>query len=90
MCCAKKVVRGATGLIKAATGIGTVSLEVMQKRRDVCRECPEATRNPDPKFAVNKGLTKRSRCRMCKCFIAAKTKVASERCPLNKWEAHQI
>lgn len=85
MGCCGKIINGAVGLAKAATGIGTVSLQVMQERRDVCRECDQATRSPDPKFAVNKGLTCLSQCKPCGCYIAAKTKVASESCPLGKW-----
>lgn len=80
-----KVISGAVGLIKAATGSDAAPLTVVKAHRDICRECPEATRNPAPKYAVNKGLTSLSRCRKCDCFISAKTLLISEVCPLKKW-----
>jgi hypothetical protein len=84
-CGCEKVIHGAVGLTKAALGVDAIPLEVMQARRDECRDCEHATRNPSPRYAVNKGLTSLSRCRKCDCLIAAKTKLAGERCPIGRW-----
>jgi hypothetical protein len=82
-----KIIHGAAGLARAATGIDAVPLTVLMQRRDVCRGCEYATRNPAPRYAVNKGLTSLSRCTRCHCFIAAKTQIGSEFCPLGLWKA---
>jgi hypothetical protein len=58
---------------------------MIRRRLDRCRACEHATRSAKPRFAPNAGLTTLSRCRLCKCFIAPKAKVATERCPLDKW-----
>jgi hypothetical protein len=74
-CAPLKVIAGARGLAKVATRIGIASPEVVQARRDACRQCPEVTA----------GLTGLSTCKKCGCFIRAKTKVADETCPEGKW-----
>ncbi len=81
MGCCGKIRDGAIGITKALFHIANASPDVIARRRDVCRACPHAMRNPDPKFAANCGLTTLSRCEQCGCFIAAKTRVASERGP---------
>lgn len=70
------------GLIRAAMNFGkasakflgsggkVVSEEVRNKRLDLCMVCPD--RNVD-------------RCGLCSCFISAKTWVATEKCPADKW-----
>jgi hypothetical protein len=87
-----EIVHGAVGLAKAGlqsvgVPIDQVSDAELQRRRDICRDCPEATRNPERMHLPTKGLTTLSKCNLCGCFIAAKTKLASERCPANppKW-----
>jgi len=79
------VIHGAVGLTKAAMGVGQVTEQTVKIRRDRCRECPQATRLNLPQFAAFKGLHKFSLCTTCKCFIGAKTLLASEKCPLAKW-----
>jgi len=54
-------------------------------RRDVCRDCDQATRSAAPCFAKHNGLTTLSTCRLCNCFIATKTKLAAEACPAGRW-----
>lgn len=83
----QRIVTGAAGLAKAAAGIDRAGDATVQARRDLCRECPEATRNSDLRFAKNRGLTTLSRCKLCDCFIAAKTLIRSETCPAGKWPA---
>lgn len=82
-CGCGEIVKGAIGLSKAAIGIDKAADEVIHKRRDICRECPYATRNNQ--FTESNGLTSLSRCEKCSCFIAAKTKLNKEVCPLGKW-----
>ncbi|HEV7299202.1 MAG TPA: hypothetical protein VGN72_07545 [Tepidisphaeraceae bacterium] len=79
--------KGVVGLAKAglqAVGVAVDQArdDVVQARRDQCRACEFATRNHDPKHAATKGLTNLSRCTICNCFLAAKTRLASEQCPL--------
>jgi hypothetical protein len=90
MCGCQQLVHGAIGLGKVAAQAAGAKLDaadalIIAARRDLCRACDEATRTPSPKYAANKGLTTRSQCRKCSCFIAAKTRIASEACPLGKW-----
>jgi len=79
------VADGVVGLSKAALGIGLAGPEVIARRRDVCRQCPNASRSKDAKFAPFNGLTSFSRCAACACFVSAKTRLASEQCPLGHW-----
>lgn len=85
MGCCEKIASGVVGLAKVAAGVGLAGEAVVAARRDVCRRCDQATRNPNPRFAANAGLTTFSRCRTCGCFIAAKTKLAGEHCPQEHW-----
>ena len=45
--------------------------EIIDKRRALCNDC-------EHRFGLN--------CKKCGCFIASKTKVATARCPVGKWE----
>lgn len=88
MACANTFFRGAVGMTKAAlakAGIGEASVEVVLKRRDICRECPFATRRAALARRPSKGMTSISVCLKCNCYIAAKTLIEAEKCPLNKW-----
>lgn len=58
---------------------------VIKARRDKCRVCPYAFKNPDQKFASTNGLTNLSQCSKCSCNIALKTKIKSEKCPIAEW-----
>ncbi len=62
-----------------------LSLTVLQSRRDVCRQCDHASRNPAARFAVNAGLTSLSRCGKSGKRIADLTAESSGRCPLGGW-----
>jgi len=76
---------GIVGLTKFALGIDRADDATIKVRLDACRECPHASRNPDPKYAEFKGMTTFSRCGLCKmkCFIKAKTANKGEQCPDN-------
>lgn len=64
-----------------------VSLGVVQARRDVCRECPHATRNPDRLDRSTKGLTSESYCKLIgpQANIARGTQRVDRRC--ESWPA---
>lgn len=83
---------GVSGLMRVGAQLLGIPLDaapadVVAGRRDVCRECPEATKNAAKRDGPTKGLTLKSMCRECGCNIAAKTRLASEACPLAKWSA---
>ena len=48
----------------------------VKRRLDTCNSCPEKTEHPVARVA---------QCAACGCFIAAKTRIRSSTCPLNKW-----
>jgi hypothetical protein len=73
-----KIIHGAAGLVKAATGIDRASDAEVERRRDICRSCPEAV-----PCVANVG--RKCRCRLCGCLLRAKTAIASEQCPAGKW-----
>ena len=77
--------RGVIGLGRVALRIGIASPSVIGDRRDLCRVCPEATRRDDWQDRPSQGLTTMSKCKLCRCIIAAKTQLKSEKCPAGKW-----
>jgi hypothetical protein len=85
--CLQTIAHGAAGLAKAALGFDAAPAEVVRGRRDACRGCDQATRNPALADRPSRGLTSLSQCRECGCLIVAKTAIAGERCPLGKWES---
>jgi len=82
-CCGgtKKIVHGAIGLAKAALHVELADAKVIAERREICRQCDHS----EKRLFANRVLI--SRCRVCGCFIAAKTSLKSESCPLSppKW-----
>lgn len=66
----RKIVKGASGITKAITGTDPVTRDVRLAREAECDACDQR-RGP--------------MCNRCHCVVAAKVRVASERCPLNKW-----
>jgi len=64
------LVRGAVGVVKAATGVGAASPEDYRSRWDICLACDQHDAGA---------------CRACGCFTGAKVRVASESCPVGKW-----
>ena len=49
--------------------------EMSKERMDICKECPM--------FYKDELLG--DRCKECGCRLNAKTRIAEEKCPLNKW-----
>ena len=86
MCdCFTTLVQGVVGITRAL--VSPAGADVVAARRDLCRECPEATRTTrqEARFVAAKGLTTASRCLKCNCFIAMKTMDPAAICPLGKW-----
>lgn len=81
----KTAAKGAVGLTKVALRVGIAKDDIIKLRRDRCRVCEFATKNADPKYAANNGLTNLSRCTKCHCNIKAKTQLVSEHCPVGQW-----
>lgn len=72
-----------------ASGFRTVDDATRQARLDTCAACPSLGQAPER--SVYQGLTllsgDRRVCRACGCGLARKATLATERCPLGKWEA---
>lgn len=68
--------RSATQFI--ASNFATTPPEILAEREATCRACPEW----DAAALNNTG-----RCRKCGCSTWAKLRMATEKCPLDKWEA---
>ena len=62
----------------ATSGFATTPPEILAEREATCRACAEW----DAEALNNTG-----RCRKCGCSTWAKLRMATERCPLGKWEA---
>jgi len=59
-------------------GMPSVSPEALASREAICRACPEWDAQ---------ALNATGRCRKCGCSTWAKLRMATERCPIGKWEA---
>ncbi len=79
------IVQGVKGLTSSVLGIGLAEQSIIDERRNVCRDCEHATRNPNKVHLPTKGLTTWSRCQICTCLIAHKTRLQNESCPKGKW-----
>ena len=80
----EKYLTGALGVTKATLGIMKAPDEIVNKRRGICAMCEYKT------IANNINMRGRmSRCKLCKCFIKAKTLLKDEKCPDNppRWNA---
>jgi hypothetical protein len=62
----------------AKSGLVTTPSEILAARESTCRACPEWD---------SAALNATGRCRKCGCSTWAKLRMATERCPLGKWEA---
>jgi hypothetical protein len=60
------------------SGFATTPPEALATREATCRACPEWDAA---------ALNATGRCRKCGCSTWAKLRMATERCPLGKWEA---
>jgi len=62
----------------ASSGFATTPPDIFATREATCRECPEWDAQ---------ALNATGRCRKCGCSTWAKLRMATERCPIGKWEA---
>lgn len=72
-----------------ASGFRTVDEATRKARLSTCEGCPRLSQAPER--SVYQGLTllsgDRRVCSACGCGVSRKTSLATERCPLGKWEA---
>lgn len=70
------VIKGVTGLVKAVTKIERANKITIDKRLEICDNCP----NKMYAFSsiVNKNVPK---CKICGCYIKAKVLLKNEFCP---------
>lgn len=69
---------GAIHLAGAIAGVNIADPQTIEARRRICLACEH--RIGERRRPVM------SQCRLCSCFIAAKTRLADERCPAGKWD----
>lgn len=69
------IVHGAAGIAKAVLGIDAADAETAKRREAVCGACEHVT--------LTAGVLRR--CEICGCALAAKVKIAGEKCPIGKW-----
>jgi len=62
----------------ARAGFAVTPPETLALRQDLCKVCPEWDAA---------ALNTTGRCRKCGCSTWAKLRMATERCPIGKWEA---
>ena len=65
-----RLVRGASGLLKAELGIGGADEHTINDRKNICESCEHYD------FGV---------CGKCGCFCSAKVKLKNEKCPEGRW-----
>jgi hypothetical protein len=66
----QRVAHGATGLVKAAFGLERCDDATLAHRRATCAACDQM---------------RDGRCNLCGCLLAAKQRLAGERCPAGHW-----
>jgi hypothetical protein len=69
---------GAAFITWGKSGFTATPPEILAEREAACRACPEWDAA---------ALNATGRCRKCGCSTWAKLRMATERCPLGKWEA---
>lgn len=75
----KILAAGAVGLTRVVLHTQDAAPEVIAARRDICRTCPHSEKR---EFA---GAIQVRLCGLCKCLIRAKTRLAGQSCPDNRW-----
>lgn len=65
----------------AKSGFATTPPDILAARESTCRACPEWDAS---------ALKGTGRCKKCGCSTWAKLRMATERCPIGKWEAVQL
>jgi hypothetical protein len=80
VCGCGKVARGAIGLMKVVTGTGRADNQTIIDRQAICAECERGGEHKNSRGTPFK-------CLECGCYVPAKTRLASESCPIGKWSA---
>lgn len=62
----------------SASGFNATIPEILSYRESICRSCDQWD---------SAALNNTGRCKKCGCSTWAKLRMATERCPLGKWEA---
>lgn len=75
----KRFVTGGAKLLKSELGIDAASEDTILKRKQMCESCD----------LYDFGVCDESK-GGCGCFVAAKVKLNSEKCPLDKWAAIEV
>jgi len=65
----------------ASSGFNTTPQEILTERESICRSCDQWDA---------KAINGTGRCKKCGCSTWAKLRMATERCPLGKWEAVSV
>lgn len=69
---AKQILEGFSNLVKSKVGLTSDELENLAKKRfAICKECPQ--------------LSKKDTCKVCGCYMPAKTKSKRSECPEKHW-----
>ena len=76
---AEKLLRSLTNW--TTSGFTPTPPDILAAREAICRACPEWDAA---------ALNSTGRCRKCGCSTWAKLRMATERCPLGKWEAVSV
>ena len=64
--------QGLSGAIKLAQAAVTPQTAMSEKRLALCLNCNDLDKQTE-------------RCKVCTCFVRAKTKLVNEACPIGKW-----
>jgi hypothetical protein len=63
-----------------SSGFTATPPDILAARESTCRACPEWDAQ---------ALNSTGRCQICKCSTWAKLRMATERCPIGKWDARR-
>lgn len=81
----KRIGRGIKGLTKNALHLDQAEKDLQTARLLICDNCPESV--PIDKSVESRSCGKllKSNGKTCGCILGQKTRIASERCPQEKW-----
>ena len=76
--------RGAQRAIQVAgqiiSSLETVKPEVREYRHAICKKCEHYKRLTPQDFSL---------CKICKCIVAGKTWLKTQKCPIDKWDSQK-
>jgi len=81
----KTIMRGIRGIARSAANAEPVDDATLADRRRVCAHCDHATNRKNLAHLGTAALSATSICRLCRCNVHLKTRLASESCPAGKW-----